>query len=203
MNENTKSGFAVASLVLGIIGVLFSLIPIINNASFIFGIIGLVLGIIGLIKKNKKGLAIAGVILCALAMIITLVSQQIYSKAFNEAADKASSSLDDATGDNTDDILGTKVTVDLGQFTMTDDQYGLNKSSLPVTVKNISDESKSFNIQIEAVDAAGNRIDTAYVIANELGAGQSQSFEEFTYVTSDKKDAMKTATFNVVQVQMY
>ena len=75
MNESKKSGLAVASLVLGIIGVCFSIIPIINNASFIMGIIGLVFGIIGLIKKNKKGLAIAGIILCILAMAVALAAQ--------------------------------------------------------------------------------------------------------------------------------
>jgi hypothetical protein len=203
MNENQKSGLVVASLVLGIIGVALSLIPIINNVSFVLGIIGLVLGVVGLIKKNKKGLGIAGIILCVLAIGITIASQQAYAKAFNTAADKATNSLNDMSGDNTEDILGKKVSVDLGQFTMEEGQYGLTKSSLPVTVKNLSDEAKTFNIQIEAVDASGNRIDSGYVSAGELGAGQSQDFEAFTFISDDKKEAMKTATFKVVQVQMF
>lgn len=196
MNESKKSGLAVASLVLGIIGVCFSIIPIINNASFIMGIIGLVFGIIGLIKKNKKGLAIAGIILCILAMAVTLAAQSAASKALNQA----SSSLNDISGDNTAEILGKDVSVDIGEFVMSDDAYGITKSSLPVTVTNLMSESKTYSIQIEAVDASENRIEDAYINANELGAGQSQSFEEFTYVSSDNKEAMKTATFKVVKV---
>ena len=53
MNENQKSELAAASLVLGIIGLIFSIIPIINNAAFVMGLIGLVLGIIGLVKAAR------------------------------------------------------------------------------------------------------------------------------------------------------
>ena len=203
MNENQKSGLAVACLVLGIIGLALSLIPIINNAAFIFALIGLVLGIIGLIKKNKKGLAIAGIILCVLAMAVTLIMQKATSDAFQKVSDDTSNKLSDMSGDNTSEILGKDVSVDLGDFTLTEDSYGFIKSSLPVTVKNLTSESKTFNIQLEAVDASGNRIDDDYMLVNDLGAGQTQSFEKFTLVTSDHKEAMKTATFKIVKVSMY
>ena len=202
MNENQKSGLAAASLVLGIIGLIFSIIPIINNAAFVMGLIGLVLGIIGLVKKNKKGIAIAGVVLCVLAMIVTFTMQAVWKKALDQTSAQVSENLDNISGDNTDELLGKSVQVDMGDFTMSEDKYGLVTSTLPVTVKNLTDESKSFSIQFEAVAADGSRIKDDYVYANGLGAGQSQSFTAFTYVGSDEKEAMKTATFKIVKVSM-
>jgi hypothetical protein len=200
MDENQKSGLVVASLVLGIIGVVLSLIPIINNLSFVLGAIGLILGIIGIAKHNKKGLGIAGIILCAVAIAATLASQSVYAKALNQAADKTNESLKDISGDNTDDILGKDVQVDLGEFTMSEDAYGFITSSLPVTVKNLNSEAKSYSIQLEAVGSDGNRIKDDAVYASNLGAGQTQVFETFNLVTSDEKEAMKTATFKIVKV---
>ncbi len=68
-----------------------------------------------------------------------------------------------------------------------------------VTVKNISDEKKSFTFHIEAVNPDGSRLDDDYVYANDLNAGQTQEFEIFNLVTSDQIDALKTATFNIVE----
>ena len=48
-----KSGFAIAALVLGIIGIVFSFIPIINNAAFILGILAAIFAIISLVKKKR------------------------------------------------------------------------------------------------------------------------------------------------------
>lgn len=86
------SGLAIASLVLGIIGIVLSFVPIINNAEFILGIIGLVLGIIGIVKTGRNSvrggrvLAIVGTILSILAIVITLGMQYAASKALDDIA---------------------------------------------------------------------------------------------------------------------
>ena len=49
----------------------------------------------------------------------------------------------------------------------------------------------------------GARIDDGYVYANDLTSGQTQEFKIFTYVSSDKVEEMKNATFKVVEVSMY
>lgn len=59
-----KSGMAIAGFVLGIIALLTSLVPIVNNLSFFLAILGIIFTIVGLIgimkgKKSGKGLAIA------------------------------------------------------------------------------------------------------------------------------------------------
>ena len=42
-----------------------------------------------------------------------------------------------------------------------------------------------------------------YVYANNLNAGQSQNFDAFTYISSDKLEAMKSATFKIVEASAY
>lgn len=197
--EKKKSGFGTASLVLGIIGVCTSFIPIINNISFVLGLIGAIFAIISLIRKASKGQAIAGVVLCVFAIVITINSQKALSDSLNEV----SADLNKATGASTEEVLKNDANVELGKFKVTKDSYGITDTKLTVKVTNKTSEKKSFNFHIEAVDANGVRINEDYVYANDLGAGQSQNFDIFTLVTSDKVDAMKKATFKIVEASMY
>ena len=99
--------------------------------------------------------------------------------------------------------MNTEVDVELGDFEVTEGDYGLTNTKLTVTVRNKTNETKSFDIQIEAVDENGNRINQDYIYANNLTAGQSQNFDLFQYVSSDQLDAMKNATFNIVNASSY
>lgn len=198
MEEKRKSGFATAGLVLGIIGICTSFIPIVNNISFILGLIGAIFGIIALIKKASKGQAIAGIILCILAIVITINSQ----KALSDSLNTWSQDVDKATGNSTEEVLKNDVDVQLGTFQVTKSTY-TTETVLKVNVKNKTNDTKSFSIQVEAVDANGSRIANDYVYANNLNAGQSQEFKIFEYVESDKVNLMKNATFKIVEASMY
>ena len=86
------SGLAIAGLVLGIIAVVTSFLPIINNLSFFIALIGGILAIIALVgalrgKHTAKGLSIAGVVLAVVSIIIVLVTQSAYSAALNKATE--------------------------------------------------------------------------------------------------------------------
>lgn len=194
-----KSGFATASLVLGIIGICTSFIPIINNLSFILGLIGVMFAIISLIKKASKGQAIAGLILCVLTIVITINSQKALSDSLNEV----SANLDKATGASTEEILANDVNVELGNFEVIKGTYGTTDTKLTVKVTNKTTEKKSFSFHIEAVDSTGSRIDEEYIYANDLAAGQSQSFDIFTLIASDEINTMKNATFKIIEASMY
>lgn len=197
--EKKKSGFGTASLVLGIIGVCTSFIPIVNNMSFVFGLIGAIFAIISLIKKASKGQAVAGNILCILAIVITLSAQ----KALGDGLNEVSSNFDKATGNSTEEVLANDVDVQLGNFEVNKGEYGLTETKLTIKVTNKTNDKKSFSFHIEAVDSDGSRIKEDYVYANDLGSGQSQNFDIFTYVSSDKIDAMQEATFKIVEASMY
>ena len=63
-----KKGLSLTSMILGIVGFLAWCIPLLG---FPVCITGLILGIIG-IKKGGKGMAIAGIIMCAITLLLTL-----------------------------------------------------------------------------------------------------------------------------------
>jgi hypothetical protein len=68
---------AIASLVLGIIALVFTFIPVIGNMAPILAIIGIVLGVMG--KKQlamtgqPSGTATAGLVLSVIALVISLI----------------------------------------------------------------------------------------------------------------------------------
>lgn len=200
---NQSNGLATVSLVLGIIGVVLSFIPIINNGAFVLGVIAVIFGIIGLVKKGGKGKAIAGLILGILAIVITLGMQSSASKAIDKATGDLDKTTNDMSGENTEDILKKDVQVDIGAFTADTDEYGITTTALPVKVTNISDKKHSFNIHLECVDASGNRIKDDYVTVSDLAAGQSIDEKAFGYVEDDKLDAVKGGTFKIAEVQMF
>ncbi len=200
-----RSGFAIAALVLGIVAAATSFMPIINNASFFIALIGFILAIVAIagIRKGRnsgKGLAVAGLVLSIVAGLLVLGTQAFYSAVLDEAVDQSTQQLNKMTGDATDDILGVDVEVTIGDYSISKDQYGLVKSDLPVTVKNLLNEPSSFWINIEAVDANGSRINDDTVIVNDLGAGQSTKLDAFAFVSSDDYEAMKNASFNIISV---
>lgn len=197
----SRSGFAVAGLILGIIAMATAFLPIINNLSFFVALIGLVLAIVAVVGIRKgnsagMGIAVAGLILCVIAGLTVLGTQAMFSAAI----DDASQQLDKMSGDATDDIVGVDVDVALGEFSIRKDGYGIVKSELPVTITNLLDEQATYWVKIEAVDASGSRIadDTVYV--NDLGPGQSMTQKAFSYVSSDSYDAMRSARFDIVSV---
>ena len=106
------------------------------------------------------------------------------------------------TGENTEEVL-KNVDVNIGKFEVETDSWGYSETKLTVKITNKTDEKKSFDFTIEAVSADGSRIETDYIYATDLAAGQSQSFDIFTYISDDKLSEMKSATFNIVEASMY
>ena len=178
--EKKKSGFSTAGLVLSIIGICTSFMPIINNISFVLGVLAIIFAIIA----------------------ITLNSQKALSDSLDDLSKDLDTSVNNATGKNTEDILNNYVDVSLGEFEVIEEEY-FSKTKLTVKVTNKASEKKSYSIQIEAVSEDGSRIAQDYVYANDLNAGQSQSFDIFTFVSSDKLESMKNATFKIVEASMY
>lgn len=110
MSDQAKStlGMAIAGLVLGILAVVSSWVPIINNLSFVIGLIGLVLAIVGVVgtvrgKKSGKGLAIAAVVVNVVALAVVLATQSAYSNAIDKATNGPAVSDVSAQGANGSD----------------------------------------------------------------------------------------------------
>ncbi|WP_179300877.1 DUF2510 domain-containing protein [Rhodococcus sp. ACPA4] len=87
-----KNGFGLASLILGIVGLLFCLMPITGFIGFILGVIGLTLGFAGIsrCRKNKatnKKTAISGTIVSALSAIFGIVGIVMFFTAVDQLGD--------------------------------------------------------------------------------------------------------------------
>lgn len=76
-NQNNGQGFAIASMVIGIFALLFSLIPCVGTLSILFGIVAVVFGSVSLSKANAqnqpKGMSIAGISLGGAALFISVL----------------------------------------------------------------------------------------------------------------------------------
>lgn len=207
--ENKKSSLSTAALVLGIIGICTSFIPIINNASFILGVLSAIFGIVSVCRKRGVGKGIAGIILGILTVAFVISAQKSLSEGLNKGIDEINKSLentqeslDNMSGDNTQSILQNYVDIELGNFEVKNNGY-FSDTKMQVKVTNKSSETKSFSIEIEAVSKDGSRITYDTIYANNLSAGQSQNFDIFTFISSDKVTQMQGAKFNIFNVSMY
>jgi hypothetical protein len=101
------AGLAIASLVLGIIALLLSWVPIINNLAAVLAVVGLGLGIPALLRARRgthdgRGMAIAGLVTSVVALVVVFATQALYSEVIDDVTDEldrqTSTSQDAATG---------------------------------------------------------------------------------------------------------
>ena len=126
-NEQKKSGLVTAGLAIGIIGLVLSAIPIINNFAAILGVLAIFFGIVGIVGAKKHdgaghGMSIAVLIIGLVCVGIVLASQAIYGKAINDAGKAIQDSVDASSGKKTDELLKNDVSVEVGQFSATTDR---------------------------------------------------------------------------------
>lgn len=102
-NNKHLSGLGVSALVLGIISIVFSVVPIINNLCIVLGVLAIVFAGCSWKSTGKKGhkrghgMVIAGLVLGILSIVITLSMQASFSASIDKAKsglDKASKKLD-------------------------------------------------------------------------------------------------------------
>ncbi len=89
----------------------------------------------------------------------------------------------------------------IGEFTVDDttSKYYVS-TSLPIKIKNKSDDKLKFYIKINAVDAKGNIIGYDTLYTDVIASGESYEDEIFDYGYRSKIEEMKAAKFKVVEV---
>ena len=198
----SRSSMAVASLVLGIIALLTSLLPIINNLSFLLAALGLIFALVGLVgcmrgKRSGKGLAIAALIVNIAAVALVLGSQSVYSAALDDAASSATvdvQSGEPAAQDSDDPADSAEQKAD---YSISDEELDASNEYAAVitgTLTNNTDEEKSY-IQVEYViyDADGAQIGTAFANTNNLKAGGTWKYEAYSTVSPSEVDSWELA----------
>lgn len=78
------SGMGIAGLVLGILALVSSWIPIVNNLAFLLGLLGLIFAIVGMVatsrgKRAGRGIAIAALVCNIVACVVVLATQSMFA----------------------------------------------------------------------------------------------------------------------------
>lgn len=179
------SGAAIAGLVLGVIAVVSSWVPIINNFSFVLAVVGAVVALVGLSgtlrgKRAGRGLAVAALLVNLVAAGIVLATQSAMSAAIDEATDGMVSTEDvsaqgQAQGGQAPATEGGSQGYSITDVSMTGDDYSV---TIAGTFTNGTDEEVSYvQVSYRLLDADGAQIGTAYANTNNLAAGGTWKFE--------------------------
>lgn len=193
-----RSIAAIVALVLGVIALISSWVPIINNLSFIFALVGAVFAVMGLVgtlrgKKSGRGLAIASVVVNVAAVAIVLATQSAYSAAIDGAASGTVQTSDGASaaapaaGETTSAEPADKYSIDGEE--LTGDAYSCKISGVYTNKagKDLSYVQVSYNL----FDADGNQIGTALANTNNLADGGTWKFEAFGAAAVDEVASYK------------
>ena len=192
-----RSGLAIASLVLGIIAIITSLLPIVNNLSFLLAILGVIFGIIGLVgisrgKKRGKGMAIAVLIINVVSFVLVLGSQTLYGQAINGATSQASQSVEQSatseteTASSSDSSSSEGYTISGEQFS--EDDYGVRY--IEATLTNSSDKDYEYvQVGYSLYDASGNKVGDAF--ANTSGLAPGKSWKLQALVTDETAESFE------------
>lgn len=165
---------AIASLVIGILAILTSFLPIINNASFILAALGLIFAIVGLVgitrgKKSGKGMAIAALVINVLSIVIVIATQSMFSKAIDEAttatnvsntaesaqpasnnSESTDASKSEATKAENSNKGGKEYSVSIDSAEVVSDYEGSQALLVTYTWTNKDTEAKSFMVDISS-----------------------------------------------------
>jgi hypothetical protein len=112
-------GLAMGSMVLGILALLLSWVPIVNNFAAIVSLVGLGLGIPALIfarrgTHNGMGLAITGLVTSVLAFVLVLVTQWLYVSAIDEVQSSINESIAGSQPSRDEDVAAAPEIVPIG-----------------------------------------------------------------------------------------
>lgn len=105
--KNESIAISLIALIIGILAIVLSWVPIVNNLAAIFAIIGLIFGIIAVVinRKNKKTIGIVAIVVSIISFIIVLATQTFYSAKIDEAfkTSDSSSNISKTTGKATEE----------------------------------------------------------------------------------------------------
>lgn len=100
--EKKKESIAISliALIIGILALLLSWVPIVNNLAAIFAVIGFIFGIVAIIvnRKNKKTLAIVGLVVSVISFAIVMATQAYYGAKIDESFKSSNTTSNKSTG---------------------------------------------------------------------------------------------------------
>lgn len=110
MENSEKKVLPIITLIIGILALVLSWVPIVNNFAAVLAVVAIILGAIAIIvnRKNKKTLSLVGTIISVLAFIIVLATQSMYSSAIDNASKAVNTSMSSSEKEANDKFKWTK-----------------------------------------------------------------------------------------------
>ncbi len=110
MENSEKKVLPIITLIIGILALVLSWVPIVNNFAAVLAVVAIILGAIAIIvnRKNKKTLSIVGTIISVLAFIIVLATQSMYSSAIDDVSKAVNTSMSSSEKEANDKFKWTK-----------------------------------------------------------------------------------------------
>lgn len=178
-----RSAMAIAGLVLGILALLTSFVPIVNNLSAIVGFVGAVLSVVGVVgcvrgSRSGKGLAVAALAVNVVAVALVLATQSAYSAAIDKAV-------------NGPDVSGV---------TQSDGDAGQGQQAATDLAPGASVELENgLTVSVDSVETGLVNYDDSTVIAVRVtyanNGDESVSYNQFDWKGEDANGAQEMATF--------
>lgn len=168
--ENRVLG--IISIVLGVVALVFSWMPFINNMAAVIAIIGLILGVIALIinRKHKKLMAWLGVIFSAVAFGIVLMTQSAFEKSFDDTFDTTSSSENSSKKSENTEKVSTKKSDDPSdrKWTFKNNVFDAGNMTYKITKSELMDSaaedgSKTFVLYTDVTNNSSKNMDPSNI----------------------------------------
>lgn len=182
-----SSGMAVTAFVVGLIGFLTAFIPVINAVSIVGGIVAVVLGVLAVRKANAgqaagKGLAVAGLVLGALAVIGGIIANLLFGAAvtaIDEAVQDTEQRIADQEADRgtavDDGAAGTETVLALGESAEVG-EYTVTVTAVNLDAGDVLAEANQFN------EPATNQYVLADVSVVYTGAEEGDAWLDLSHV---------------------
>lgn len=197
--HKSTTAMGITSLVLGILAIVSSWMPIVNNFSALLALFGAIFGVIGIVgvvrgKKSGKAIAIAGIVLNVVAVVVVLATQSMYSVAIDEAmgasnspsASSSAASAENGDAQKADSSSQSDYAVSIDSAVVTTDYDGDPALVVTYSWTNNSSEATSFAAQLlPKCFQNGVQLDSAFVVdgvdsngyVNELKPGASSTVQ--------------------------
>lgn len=95
-NQNVKGGWCKASLVLGVIAMIFALLPLasawfmlLTGVNYLLAPIGIICGVVALVKSQNLKKSIIGMVLCIVALCLPFFLAEFYVESAAESVGNA------------------------------------------------------------------------------------------------------------------
>jgi invasion protein IalB len=220
----SKSGMAIAGLILGIIALITSWMPFLNNMSFFIALVGVVLAIVGVVSTVKgthsgKALAIVAIVINIVAMAAVLAAQSATETALNKAingpsvsnvsesttTDDSGSTSDASTATDSGSTSDASTATDSGQEAATTDlavgtsvslDNGLSVSvdSVNKSVTNVTNLNGSSVVGVQVTYTNNGSDSKSYNFFDWKGEDSNGAQEDPVVTTSSNEDDLQSGS---------